>query len=441
MAGKRVVLTKSMIEETVCPPGKGQLILRDAVVPGLVVRVLPGGVRSFYFIYRPLGLGRKAYPRWLKFGVFPALSLADARAAGRINAGLVAKEKDPAKQRAEERRRDRSTLSKLLGEDEAYELHLKERGLVNVKTALSSLRRGLKDHLTADVAALTRNDIVTAINALTKAGKRGAAGDLRKYARSFCEWTVAEGLAPFNVMAGFRAAGRTRQQRLQAAEPKGRALSDTEMVKVWHAAQTMQDRSDHGDKVSGAFGGLVQLALLTGMRRGELSQLQRDRHVLTGDRATEDRGIEGERLHLPRTITKTAQSHDVPLTQMMREVIAAQVQRTSPLLFPSRITGGRLKGWTKLVAQLQAASGVEVGMHDLRRTCRTLMDRCGIPEDIAELAIGHQREDLVARYNKNMAWPERVAAFEKVSAHISALLAKADDDRGNVVPLHGAGTA
>jgi integrase len=120
---------------------------------------------------------------------------------------------------------------------------------------------------------------------------------------------------------------------------------------------------------------------------------------------------------------------------MMRAVIAAQPRGLSPLLFPSRITGGRLNGWTNLVAQLQDLSGVNVELHDLRRTVRTLMSRLGIAEDIAELAIGHQRADLVARYNKDQAWPARVAAFEKVSAHISALLAAAADACGNVIAM------
>jgi integrase len=266
-------------------------------------------------------------------------------------------------------------------------------------------------------------------------GKRGAAGDLRKYARTFCEWTVEQGLAKFNPMAGLRAPSRTRHQRLQDTEQKGKALSDAELAAVWRAAQAMQDRSQRGERVAGSFGALVQLALLTGMRRGELSQLLRDRHILTEDRAVDNRGTDGKRIHLPKAITKTAADHDIPLTPLMRAVITAQPRGTSPLLFPSRISGGRLKGWTKLVAALKDASGVDVELHDLRRTVRTLMSRLGVAEDIAELAIGHQRADLVARYNKDQAWQARVEAFEKVSAHISALLAEAADHRGNVIPM------
>src|SRR5262249_15199245 len=151
-------------------------------------------------------------------------------------------------------------------------------------------------------------------------------------------------------------------------------------------------------------------------------------HVLTGHRAIpRNDGISGERISLPSSITKTAAAHHVPLTDAMRAVIATCPQTTSALLFPSPRTGGRIKGWVEMVAALRTASGVHFKLHNLRRTCRTLMSRLNIDEDIAELAIGHQRADLVARYNLDQAWSQRVAAFEAVSAHIAGLLAAADD--------------
>jgi integrase len=62
-----------------------------------------------------------------------------------------------------------------------------------------------------------------------------------------------------------------------------------------------------------------------------------------------------------------------------------------------------------LVAKLQQASGVDFRLHDLRRTARTLMSRLGVAKDIAELAIGHVRADLVARYYKDTAWGRAAA--------------------------------
>jgi hypothetical protein len=316
MPNARKPLTPSSIAKAKVPSNKRQIMLWDTTVSGFGVGCLPGGAKTFVYRYRPQPGGRRVDPRLLKLGSFPSISLDDARAAARIHAGDVAKGKDPAQQRSEERRRNRATLGKLLLENGPYELHLNERGLVNIKPALSSMRRGLKAHMAADVAALSRKDIVTAIGELTRIGMRGAAADLRKFTHGFLEWAVARGLAAHNVMAGLRAAPRTRHQRLQDAEDKSKALSDAELVAVWRAAQAMQDRAMQGEPVSGSFGAMVQLALLTGMRRGESSQLQRERHVLTGERAVDNRDIKGERIHLPKAITKTAADHDIPLTRM-----------------------------------------------------------------------------------------------------------------------------
>ena len=171
-------------------------------------------------------------------------------------------------------------------------------------------------------------------------------------------------------------------------------------------------------------------------RRGELSQLERDRHILTGERAIAVRGIDNERIHLPRAITKTAADHNIALTTpLMRAVIAAQPRTTGALLFPSRRTGGRLKNWADLVAGLRRDSGVDFLLHDLRRTARTLMSRLGVSEDVSEMAIGHQREALIVKYNKDPMWAQRVEAFQKIDGYISALLVEAADERSNVIPL------
>ena len=59
-----------------------------------------------------------------------------------------------------------------------------------------------------------------------------------------------------------------------------------------------------------------------------------------------------------------------------------------------------------------------------------------MPEDIAELAIGHVRADLIARYNKDEAWEGRRDAFTRVSAHVESLIG-ARRRRAAVIPLRG----
>ena len=192
---------------------------------------------------------------------------------------------------------------------------------------------------------------------------------------------------------------RTRAERLKAASNGGRALSDDEIRQLWQAAGSF-----------GAFGGLVRLALLTGLRRGELAQIERARDLLA------------DRIVVRPEHAKTGAQHEVPLTALMRTVITGAPVTTSKLLFPSPATGGRLAGWTRWVANLRQASGVNFCLHDLRRTARTLMSRLGIAEDLAELAIGHVRADLIARYNKDEAWEGRRDTFTRVSDHVAALI-------------------
>src|SRR5262249_39986519 len=153
----------------------------------------------------------------------------------------------------------------------------------------------------------------------------------------------------------------------------------------------------------------------------ELAQIERKRDLLA------------DRTVVRPEHAKTGAQHEVPLTPLMRAVIAGAPVATSKLLFPSTVTGGRIKGWTKLVAKLQQASGVDFRLHDLRRTTRTLMSQLHVPEDIAELAIGHVRADLVARYNKDTAWEGRRDAFTRVSDHIAALIGTREG--AAVIPL------
>jgi integrase len=404
-------LTETKIAHTRVP-ATGQVMLWDSQVRGLGVRILPSGSRTFWFMYRPTG-GRSVNSRMVKINTFPTITLADARKRARDLAGQVARGQNPAEHIAETKRRASSALRHLLAADGDYARDLKDRHIVNAKVIISGLNRGLAKLMNQEVAHLTRGDFVGAIKAIEKDGRPGAAADLRKFSRTFLEWCVSSGRAHSNVLAGLRNPKRSRAERLKAASNGGRALSDDEIRNVWQAAGNL-----------GSFGALVRLALLTALRRGELAQLERKRDLLA------------DRIIVQPQHAKSGAQHEVPLTAAMRAVIAAVPVGTSRLVFPSVITGGRIRGWTKLVAKLQRDSGVDFKLHDLRRTARTLMSRLGVPEDIAELAIGHVRADLIARYNKDQAWEGRSDAFARVSAHIESLIG-ARRRRAAVIALRG----
>src|SRR5215831_16008803 len=342
-------MTKRLTEAAVQrahTPRIGQVFLWDGEVRGFGLRILPGGSKTFWFQYRPHG-GKS---RMIRIGPYPALTIRAARKVARRFVSEVADGGNPAADRQAERMRDKATLRVLLAEGGPYQVELRRRGVVNIKKALSSLRRELAGLMNREVTYLTRRDLVAAIDAVENDGRPGAAEDLRKFTRVFLEWCVGAGLLTANPLAGLRRPMRTRAERLKAARNGGRALSDDEIRKLWQAAESF-----------GTFGGLVRLALVTGLRRGELARLERARDILA------------DHIVVQPEHAKTGEQHEVPLTPLMRIVIGAQPVTTSPLIFPSVVTGRRLEGWGGFVPKLRRASGVHFRLHDLRRTCRTLM--------------------------------------------------------------------
>ena len=87
------------------PPAAGRLEVKDAVVPGLMIRITPRGVKSFCLVYKvpgehpcgpsKTGMPRKGKPHRMTLGTYPMLSLADARDQARLLLATVDEGIDP----------------------------------------------------------------------------------------------------------------------------------------------------------------------------------------------------------------------------------------------------------------------------------------------------------------------------------------------------------
>ena len=139
---------------------------------------VPGVVTSWVYRYRSGRWWRSAKIRSIKLGSYPTLSIDAARAAAKAHAGQIARGIDPAVVRQEKRRSEKATLGGLLAIDGPYETSLKARGIIKVRTALSSLRRGLVRYMDADIAKLSRRDLVEALETLAR--QTGCPGGIEK---------------------------------------------------------------------------------------------------------------------------------------------------------------------------------------------------------------------------------------------------------------------
>ncbi|TXN21558.1 tyrosine-type recombinase/integrase [Methylobacterium sp. WL9] len=391
-------LTDTLAAAFVLRTGETDALLWDSVVPGFCLRVRPGG-KSWFLSYRPPGRGRAANTKKMKLASLDAVpKVSDARKLALIVLGDIARGADPLAERAKLKVKDRSKLGDLL---DRYERDLERRRYVNCKSVMSSLRIRMGRLLSRDVTTITGAEYASIIDSIVSQGRLGAADDFRKRSRAFLTWCVADAkVLVVNPLAGHRKQRATRADKL-SKEMKGRALSDAELVKLWHATN-----------LHTAVGRLIRFLILTGCRRGEGAGL-------TWAMVEELTEV----LNLPAIFTKQGRGHIAPIAPQLRTVLDLCPQDArSNLVFPSIRTGQEINGWTKLVDSLRKESGVDFCLHDLRRTFRTGLSRLGIDPDTAELALGHAREDLEAIYNRDDAIPKIRAAFEAWSSHVSALV-------------------
>src|SRR5262249_55277634 len=174
----------------------------------------------------------------------------------------------------------------------------------------------------------------------------------------FFNWLCERDIIPASPCAGVR--------RPSQETARDRVLSDDEIVKLWHACET----------IGGTAGPAIKLLLLTGQRCGEgvgmrRSEINADVWTLSGER------------------TKNKQKHEVPLSAQALAIIEAVPAIDEDFVFTTsvsqRLAMGRAK--TLLDAQMQLREPWVI--HDLRRTVATGMQRLGIQLPTIEKCLNH----------------------------------------------------
>lgn len=360
----------------------------DTEVPGLGVRVSPSGSKSYYLQSR-IGKGRGARRIGVTLGNANSLRLAEARDLARKRLAEIREGMD-----VNSRAQGRATLSDLL---DSYERRLKARQVVKVAEEMSMLRRGLKPYLKRPAADLSRKQIVEQMDKLEGQGKPGAATYLRKCASAFLNWSVNADHLKANVLAGYRRERKTRAETL--ARHRITLTTDDEIRVFWEA--TVEEAPGFRD--------FCRFLLLTGARRNEAAQMQWEQ-------------IEDSTWCCPAVATKMGRTHRIPLGSMSCAIVGAQPRHAATdLVFPGR----RLKtmsGWTQRLRPLKERMGDGFAFHALRRTYRTGLTRLGVDYDVAEMMIGHKRNDLHGRYDNADLWAERADAQARWEAYIRRIV-------------------
>ena len=382
----RVKFTAKYIEHLKCE-GLKRLQVWDATLPGFGLRVTSNGRKSWSVMIR-----RDGKPKRVTLGPYPLLSLQEAASRARK---VLLESRSPEIAAAIHVSGSCSTVKEAV--DSFIEKYAKGRN-----KGWKSTQRVLEGELIKPLggrplSTVARSDIVTVIDAVVERGATIRANRVLAALRKFFNWTVERGLIPYSPMTGMRAPTKETSRE--------RVLEDDEMKTVWAAANTEK----------WPFGPIVQLLMLTGQRRGEVTGM-----------AWDELDLEKATWTIPSARTKNARAHVVHLSAFSVEVIES-IPRIDEVRWLFSTNGKRpVSGLGKCKYRLESALGkTDWRLHDIRRTVASGMARLGVAPHVIEKVLNHltgQISGLAAVYNRHAYSKEKVEALDLWSEHVATFL-------------------
>jgi integrase len=392
----RKKLTAPFVANAKAEPGAERTIYWDVDLAGFGLQITAAGARSFVCQYRAGGRSRR-------LAIKSTLSLGDARKQARGILWVVAKGGDPLTERRAAQAAVQDTLQAICENYFARE----GKKLRTVGTRRAALARLVYPKFgSRSINDIARSDIARLLDRIEDECGPVMADRTLAYLRKIMNWHASRSDT-------FRSPITRNMARTKPAErARDRILSDDEIRAVWGAAGTVND----------GFGPLAQFILLTAARRNEAAHMRRDE-------------ISDGVWTIPARRNKSKRDVVLPLSGTAQAILASlPVIDKSSLVFTH--DGKRaISGFTKFKRKLEQVSGTSGwGLHDLRRTARSLMSRAGVNSDIAERCLGHVIGGVRGVYDRHSFIDEKRLAFEKLAALIESIV----NPQENVVPLRAA---
>lgn len=347
-------LTAIAIEKMATPVKRKDVY--DSDVPGLVLRLLPTGTKSWSFTYKAGGKAKR-----LSLGIYPGVSLKLARERGRAARAERQRGGDPVEdKKAEERERQLYSFEACA--NDFVDKYCKP----NLKT-WKSVESGLKRHAIPawghmPAKDVRRRDVVELIDKVA-AKAPGQSNHLRAYLSKMFNWLLEREVVELNPVVGVA--------KRHKSQPRDRILNEAEIKALWKATGEM----------GGAFGNCVRFLLTTGVRRGEASLLRWEE-------------LEGDFALLPASRMKGGRDFKVALSSEAQSIVE-NMPRLGEYVFT---TDGRspISGWSKTKRQLDEMMEKELGepvpdwrLHDLRRTVASGLAMLGFRAEVIKRVLGH----------------------------------------------------
>jgi integrase len=370
---------------------------------GMYLLVMPDGGRYWRMDYRFVGKRRT-----LALGVYPIISLSEARSRRDKARELLANEIDPNAAKKERRRAAR------IASDNTFEAIAREW--------ISNQRHRLAHRYSALILARLEGDVfpeigsrpITEIDApellqmLRKVERRGVietARRLRQLCGQVFRYAIATGCAKYDPSIDLRGALKL------PGRPRGHKAMPLDEVPRLLASINAYD-GEARTKLA------LRLAILTFVRTTELRAA----------RWSEFESLEGgEPLwRIPSERMKMKLEHIVPLAPqavaVLRVLKASPGSNSSPFLFPSPAREGYMSNNTMLYALYRMGYHGRATVHGFRAMASTALNEMGFRPDVIERQLAHQEQNAVrAAYNRAEYLSERRAMMKHWADYLDSI--------------------
>lgn len=369
--------TKKSIEDLPTPSKRERV--RDTGVRGLILDLYPTGTRTFRVYKKIKG---QSSPINVTLGKFPSMSIENARkgaldAINRLSSGINPNEEQRAAKKAN------------VSLQQAYADYKTSRVLsVNTLRGYNSvLNTYLVDYSAKPLSCITEEVVKKEHARLTKSSPAQADHAMRflraifnyaKYEYRGVGNTYVFDVNPVQILSHHRSWNKVGRKNTRITIGQ---------LKTWFegVSRTRQD----GDDFSVAVCDLIEMALLTGLRRSELLSLQWAQVNLKEKTYFIDKTKNGDPLELP-------------ISSYVNEILLRRIKIKDEHDYVFNVPNdyGVIKEPKKVIAKIRELTGIEFTLHDLRRTFTTTGESLNIGPYMIKRLLNHRtrRDDVTAGY-------------------------------------------
>lgn len=356
--------------------------VHDVLCPGFSLRVYPTGRKIFSLKYR-CGLKQRRFA----LGVYPRVSLAQARQKALESLRIVDSGLDPAARR----RQVGMDVATICSDFIRQYARPRNRSWKEAQRILQ--REFVALHGQRDIREIRRSDILELMDAAIERGAAYQANRIHSHIRKLFNWCVERGIVEASPIIGIRPPTRERA--------RDRVLDDNEIAALLKAC---------ADEPY-PYRQFVPLLLATAQRRSEVSRIR-----------WSEVDLQAKIWVIPAERSKNGKPHVVPLNclavRLLREV--PRFPNTDWIFTTTQ--HAPINGFTKALRHIHAQSKTSGWrFHDLRRTATTGMARLGVAPHTLGKILNHTGavSKLQAVYNLHNYDAEKRHALDAWGAELS----------------------